>query len=231
MLLLLPPPPENSETQSVVVSFGPDFAPLEQRQVARAIEETQHLFPKPELIVFAAFQFDPEAAKDIDEIQWPGVSLIKVHMNSDLLTSDLRRKTNSQSFWLIGQPDVLLEKVEGQTDRKFRVKVLGFDYYDTVKGELISGGSQKIAMWMLDPDYDGRSLFPKQIFFPKEASNKGWNRLAKTLQSEIDLNLIEKYQGIESLPFKAGEHSRIAIKVIDDRGIESLKIINLKSEL
>jgi adenine-specific DNA-methyltransferase len=39
--------------------------------------------------VFAAFQFDPEAAKDIDERRWPGVMLLKAQMNADLLTEDL----------------------------------------------------------------------------------------------------------------------------------------------
>ncbi|MBA4160383.1 MAG: site-specific DNA-methyltransferase, partial [Gemmatimonadetes bacterium] len=72
--------------QRIVISFGPEHAPLEQRQVAQAIEEALTLAPKPKLIVFAAFQFDPEAAKDIDETNWPGVTLLKAQMNADLLT-------------------------------------------------------------------------------------------------------------------------------------------------
>jgi len=98
--------------QRIVVSFGPEHAPLEQRQVVQAIEEAQTLVPKPKLIVFAAFQFDPEAAKDIDETNWPGVTLLKVQMNADLLTDDLKKKRASNaSFWLIGQPDVRLERI------------------------------------------------------------------------------------------------------------------------
>lgn len=48
--------------QRVVVSFGPEHAPLEQRQVTLAIEEAQKLVPRPAVVVFASFQFDPEAA-------------------------------------------------------------------------------------------------------------------------------------------------------------------------
>ena len=66
-----------SNTQRIVVSFGPEHAPLEQRQVERAIEEAQLLVPRPRVIVFAAFQFDPEAAKDIDETNWPRHDLPK----------------------------------------------------------------------------------------------------------------------------------------------------------
>src|SRR5207244_13495380 len=46
-----------------VISFGPEHAPLEQRQVEAAIEEAQKLVPRPALVIFAALQFDPEAAK------------------------------------------------------------------------------------------------------------------------------------------------------------------------
>ncbi len=44
------------------------------------------------MVVFASFQFDPEAAKDIDETNWPGITLLKVQMNTDLLTDDLKKK-------------------------------------------------------------------------------------------------------------------------------------------
>jgi adenine-specific DNA-methyltransferase len=30
-----------------------------------------------------------------------------------------------------------------------------------------------------------------------------------------------------SLPFKLGEHGRVAVKIVDDRGIESLKILEI----
>ena len=221
--------PDDTGAERVVVSFGPDHAPLEQRQVAHAIEETQHLVPSPKIIVFAAFQFDPEASKDIDETHWPGVTLLKAQMNADLLTDDLKKKrASNESFWLIGQPDVEVERIEEGEDRgKFRVSVQGFDYYNTKTGNVESGGSDKIAMWMLDPDYDGRSLFPHQVFFPMAGNKDGWAKLARNLKAEIDTDLIEAYRGTLSLPFETGRHGRAAIKIVDDRGIESLKIVEM----
>ena len=215
--------------QRVVISFGPEHAPLEQKQVELSIEEAQTLVPKPKIIIFAAFQFDPEAAKDIDETDWPGVTLLKVQMNADLLTEDLKKKrASNESFWLIGQPDIVLKKIkDGEDKGKFRVEVMGFDYYNTKTGAIESGGNEKIAMWMLDADYDGRSLFPRQVFFPMAGDNDGWARLARNLKAEIDEELIEKYRGTVSLPFEAGKHKRIAVKIVDDRGIESLRIIEV----
>ena len=216
--------------ERVVVSFGPDHAPLEQRQVGLAIEEAQSLVPRPKIVVFAAFQFDPEASKDIDETNWPGVTLLKVQMNADLLTDDLKKKrASNESFWLIGQPDVELEKItEGDDRGKCRVSVLGFDYYNTKTGGVESGGADKIAMWLLDPDYDGRSLFPRQVFFPMADAKDGWTKLARNLKAEIDEDLIEAYRGTVSLPFTPDEHRRCAVKIIDDRGIESLKIVEIE---
>ena len=215
--------------QRVVASFGPDHAPLEQRQVGQALQEAETLRPKPRVIVFAAFQFDPEAAKDVDETNWPGVTLLKAQMNADLLTEDLKRKrASNESFWLIGQPDVLVETIaDGDQAGKYRVGVQGFDYYNTKTGDVESGGEDKIAMWMLDTDYDGRSVYPRQVFLPMAGSNDGWARLARNLKGELDEGLIEAYRGTTSLPFKPGEHGRIAVKIVDDRGIESLKVVEL----
>jgi len=216
--------------QRIVVSFGPEHAPLEQRQVAQAIEEAHTLVPKPKLIVFAAFQFDPEAAKDIDETNWPGVTLLKAQMNADLLTNDLKKKrASNESFWLIGQPDVRLERIaKGENKGKWRVSVEGFDYYNTRTGGVESGGAGQIAVWMLDTDYDGRSLYPRQVFFPQAGEGEGWARLAKNLKAEIHEQLIEAYRGTVSLLFAPGEHKRIAVKIVDDRGIESLKVLEVE---
>ena len=216
-------------TERVVISFGPDYAPLEQRQVAHAIEEALALVPQPKIVMFAAFQFDPEASKDIDETKWPGVSLLKIQMNADLLTTDLKKtRSNNESFWLIGQPDVVVRRVvEGADEGKIRISVQGFDYFNTRTGNIESGGSEKIAMWMLDPDYDGRSLFARQVFFPMASAKDGWAKLARNLKAEIDSRLLESYRGTESLAFEAGVHSRAAVKIVDDRGIESLKIVDL----
>ena len=83
-------------------------------------------------------------------------------------------------------------------------------------------------MWLLDTDYDGRSLFPRQVFFPLAGDKEGWARLAKNLKAEIDEELIEAYRGTTSLPFAAGDHRRVAVKIVDDRGIESLKILAIE---
>jgi adenine-specific DNA-methyltransferase len=223
--------------ERIVVSFGPEHAALEQRQVALALSEAEKLRPAPKLIVFCAFTFDPEAAKDIDETQWPGVTLLKAQMNTDLLTEDLKKaRASNQSFWLMGQPDVEVRKVAApakgsSADRQadwYQVEVHGFDYFDTVRGELVSGGKGKIALWLLDTDYDERSLFPRQVFFPMAGGQEGWMKLKRDIRAELNEDLLARFHGTVSLPFPAGDNRRVAVKIVDDRGIESLKIIALE---
>jgi adenine-specific DNA-methyltransferase len=220
----------DAETQGVkpervVISFGPEFSLLEQRQVELAWEEARTLSPKPAILLFAAFEFDPEAAKDIDGLtkEKTGMTFLTAQMNADLLTEDLKKKrASNQSFWLVGRPDVDLRRIKD----KWELEVRGFDYYNTRTGTIESGDTSKIAMWLLDTDYDGRSLYPRQVFFPMADDDGGWARLARNLKAEIDPELIESYRGVVSLPFEAGKY--IAVKVIDDRGIESLKVVEAK---
>lgn len=220
---------KEDKSQKVFVVFGPEHAPLEQRMVENAWQEARAF--KPDVLLFCAFQFDDEAAKDIDELK-PGVAgmrLLKVQMNADLFTDDLRKKrSGNDSFWLIGQPDVGIRKIARDDDKgKYQVEVLGFDYYNPKTGNVDSGNKGNIAMWLLDTNYDDRSLFPSQVFFPMAGTKDGWAKLAKNLKVQIDQEKIEAFKGTVSLPFKKGDNAKIAVKIIDDRGIESLRVISL----
>ncbi|MBZ5667480.1 MAG: site-specific DNA-methyltransferase, partial [Acidobacteriia bacterium] len=216
--------------ERVVISFGPEHSLLDPRQVESAWQEARTLIPRPAMIVFAAFEFDPQAAKEIDELtkEKTGMTFLSAQMNADLLTADLKKKrASNQSFWLVGRPDVDLRQIaKGDHKGKWEVEVKGFDYYNTRTGTIDSGDVSKIAMWLLDSDYDGRSLYPRQVFFPLADSDGGWAPLAKNLKAEIDPDLIEAYRGTVSLPFEPGNY--VAVKVIDDRGIESLKVVEVK---
>jgi adenine-specific DNA-methyltransferase len=216
----------------VVISFGPEHGLLDRNQVELAWEEARTLSPRPVILVFAAFEFDPDAAKEIDSLtkEKTGMTFLTAQMNADLLTEDLKKKrASNQSFWLVGRPDVDLREItKGEQKGKWQAEVKGFDYYNTRTGTIDSGDTSKIAMWMLDTDYDGRSLYPRQVFFPMADDDEGWTRFARNLKAEIDSELIEQYRGIVSLPFEPGPHKRIAVKVIDDRGIESVKVVDVK---
>jgi len=211
--------------ERVAVSFGPEYAPLEQRQVELAWEEARQLSPRPSILLFVYSDIDPEAGKDIAELTpaKTGITFLGAKIDADVWTKDLKKKARtSPSVWLVGQPDVELRQLATREHKgKWQVEVHGFDYYNTKTGTIESGETSKIALWLLDTDYDGRSLYPRQVFFPMADEDEAWARLGKNLKAEIDPELIRAYRGTVSLPFDPGNYQRVAVKIVDDRALKA----------
>ena len=204
------------------VCFANESSLMDSRRVYYAYTEASAL--NPDFLIFSAFQFDPSASQMINQYNSSqNIKMLVVQMNPDLLTEDLRKKErNSQSFWLVGQPDVEL-KCTGKN--KYRVKVRGFDYFNVKTNKVESGEADNISMWLLDTNYNGMYLIPSQIFFPMDGKSGGWSKLEKTLKAVVDDELIECYRGNESIEFDADTGQKIAVKIIDDRGIESMRVL------
>lgn len=214
---------ELADGKQAALCLGPKHASLSKTAVELAIQEAQMLVPEPEVMFFVAQQFAPEAQTAIDTKHWGSKDLRRAVIDPDIFMQDLKgAKTEGDTpFWLVGQPDIALETSD---DGKHIVEITGFDYFDPARGTCITGGAEKVAVWLLDTDYDGRTLRPSQIFFP---TNDGWSKLAKDLKAVIALDLIAAYKGSKSLPFAAGDYRRAAVKVIDKRGVESMRIVPL----
>lgn len=214
---------ELADGKQAALCLGPKHASLSKTAVELAIQEAQMLVPEPEVMFFVAQQFAPEAQTAIDTKHWGSKDLRRAVIDPDIFMQDLKgAKTEGDTpFWLVGQPDITLETSD---DGKLIVEITGFDYFDPARGTCLTGGAEKVAVWLLDTDYDGRTLRPSQIFFP---TNDGWNKLAKDLKAVIALDLIAAYKGSKSLPFTAGDYKRAAVKVIDKRGVESMRIVPL----
>ena len=48
------------------------------------------------------------------------------------------------------------------------------------------------------------------------------------VEPELDEDLLDEFHGTVSLPFESGDQGRLAVKIVDDRGIESLRIMPLE---
>lgn len=211
--------------QNAYLCFGPDYAPMEQTLVEQAVHEIREIENQESLLIFCAFHFDPEASKDIDQLSHNNIKFLKTQMSVDLLAGDLRKKRSSnQSFWLIGQPEIEIN----ETKDGYVVRIVGFDYYDPAKGKIESKGIESIALWMLDTNYDERSICPDQFFFPIQ-DNNDWTKLQKSLKEEIDPDKIEFFKGDKSEPFRLANNKKIAVKIVDNRGIESLLVRELEN--
>jgi hypothetical protein len=84
-----------------------------------------------------------------------------------------------------------------------------------------------VAAWFLDTDYDGKTFHICQAFFPGDAA--AWEKLQRALKAQIAPEAFEQMRGTVSFPFEPGEHRRIAVKVIDFRGNEVVRVVNLQT--
>ncbi len=191
----------------IALSFGPEHGPMGRHQIDSVLAEVAG-----GRALFLAMAFDPVAKSIIDKTD----GALSATIHNDTLISDLKSKATDQPFSMVGGPDI---KITGG-GKECVVEILGYDYYDPNKDKVITGDASNIAMWMLDTDYDGRTMRVKQFFFT--AKPDLWKSLEKTLRSDINPELLKKYSGTKSIPFEMGDNKRVAVKTIDNEGNESL---------
>jgi adenine-specific DNA-methyltransferase len=204
------------DPRRVAVSFGPRHGPVTPKQVLEGIQQTRDY----DIVLFVGFACDPEAGRMI-EMGASRRELHFVHAAPDILVTDLLRTSRATKlFTVFGLPDV---KVKKEKDGEISVTLTGIDIYDPTTGETRHDGGENVAAWFLDHDYDGRTFLVCQAFFPAGKTKNPWEKLQKALKGAIDEERFEALRGTTSIPFKPGK--RIAVKVIDDRGNEVVKVV------
>lgn len=211
----------DDENRRVAVVFGPQHGPVTAMQVEECLPiASQRGYNQ---LVFAGFSFDGAAQAAIQADPNPRVRIHIAHINPDVTMGDLLKETpSSQLFTVFGSPRTEIETTRAG---EYIVKMEGVDIYNPVENTVSSAGGDKVAAWFLDSDYDGRTFCITQAFFPDK---KAWDKIARALKGVIDSERFEKFSGTESLPFPAGEHQRVAVKVIDPRGNEVMCVHDLR---
>jgi adenine-specific DNA-methyltransferase len=213
---------QNGNTLRVAISFGPQHGPVIAHQVHEAIRTAK--MNGYQVLLFAGFAFDPEAQALIQKAPVAGLQVHFANVAPDVLVGDLLKTTRaSQIFTVFGQPDVRVEK---QKDGTYRVELRGVDIYDPLTGEVHSTQGEDVAAWFLDTDYDRMTFHICQAFFPGDTD--AWEKLQRALKAQIDPDAFDRMRGTVSFPFKPGEHQRIAVKVIDFRGNEVIRVLPLE---
>jgi adenine-specific DNA-methyltransferase len=206
----------NNGERKVAVMFGPQYGPLTAHMVEDGIRTAARRGYDD--LVFAAFSFTGEAQVTIQEVRDPEIKLHMAQIRPDVNMGDLLKTTvSSQLFTVSGSPRAKIEKENGN----FVVRMEGVDIYDPVTNSVRSTGAEKVAAWFLDSDYDGRCFCVCQAFFPDKSA---WDKLGRALGGTLDPDAFARLSGTVSLPFPVGPHRRIAVKVIDPRGNEVMRV-------
>jgi adenine-specific DNA-methyltransferase len=215
---------ENGSEKPVALVFGPENGAISETLVFEAAREA-HGKSYTHLYVIG-FAIQPNARRLVEDCESAiGIAATYVQATPDLMMGDLlKTMRSSQIFSVCGMPDVQLEKLPpastGQPAR-YQVNLLGLDSFDPTTMEPHHLKGDDVPAWLLDTDYNGLVFHGSQVFFPRTSA---WENLKKALKATHDESVWEHLAGSISAPFEAGEHQRIAVKVIDDRGNELIVV-------
>ena len=147
------------------------------------------------------------------------VPVLKARMNPDLhMGADLKSTGAGNLFVIFGEPDIRIEE-DGDM---LTVQVFGVDVFKPQTGSVESEGTEGIALWMLDTDYNEESFFVRHAYFL--GANDPYKALKTSLKAEIDEEAWESLYSDTSRPFPKPKSGRIAVKVINHLGDEVMKV-------
>jgi adenine-specific DNA-methyltransferase len=206
---------EGEKQKRAGIFIGPEFGTVSRPDLVAAAREAGDA--GFDVLIACAFNYDAHSA-EFDKLG--RVPVLKARMNPDLhMGADLKATGAGNLFVIFGEPDI---KIEDAGNGMIRVKVFGVDVFKPQTGEVISEGTDGIALWMLDSDYNEESFFVRHAYFL--GANDPYKALKTTLKAEIDQEAWESLYSDTSRPFPKPESGRIAVKVINHLGDEVMKV-------
>jgi len=216
-------------TQRVAICLGPEYGTVDARMVKAAAREALAM-PNVDVLLVLGYAFEANALDAVGDTQREGFAsvaaehtlgrlpVLLVRMNVDLAMGDelLKNSASANLFTVFGEPDIDV----GVTDEGVVVEIRGIDVYDPTTGEVRSGGTDGIALWMIDTDYDEESFFVRHAYF--SGGQDPYKKLKVALKADIDPDAWESLYGTVSRPFPLPSTGKIAVKAINYYGDEVL---------
>ena len=220
----------------VGVSIGPQYGTVGPKFIKEAALEAIRA-ADIDLLCVLGMAFDPAAIGITEELNATDqgfasvaaerrlgrVPVLLVRMNAELVMGEELKKTGAGNlFTVFGEPDIDLSEVEGAN---LVVTVRGVDVYDPTSGEVRSDSTDRIALWMIDTNYNGESFFVRHCYFT--GGQDPYARLKRALKAEVDEDAWASLYRTQSRPFPRPETGKIAVKVINDYGDEVMKVFSV----
>jgi adenine-specific DNA-methyltransferase len=213
--------PDNKQRLAIV--FGPEDGAISSDVVYNAASEA--FFLKYAQLYFFGFAIQAKAREMLEDRKKLRIACSYVAVTPDVAMSDLLKTSRaSEIFSVTGLPDFEVKPVGKKNEtgeQLYQATLAGLDIFDpsTLKDDHVEG--QNVPAWMLDTDYDGMSFHATQVFFPKTSA---WDNLQKSLKATFHESVWAHLSGTTSEPFALGEKRRVAVKVIDERGNELMRV-------
>ena len=81
---------------------------------------------------------------------------------------------------------------------------------------------------MTDTDFDGLSFRVRRINFPNQTGDKQLERMKRDLQKYIDDRKWNRLLTAVTIPFDPPESGKVAVKVIDKAGMETMRVLDME---
>lgn len=200
------------------IFIGPEFGTVRRVDLVAAAKEAADA--GFDVLIACAFAYE---ARTTDFNKLGSLPVLKARMNADLhMSDDLKNTGKGNLFVIFGEPDIELIY---EPDDKLRVKIKGVDVFKPNTGEVISNGSDGIACWFVDTDYNEESFFVRHAYFL--GAGDPYGTLKTTLKAEIDANVWSSLNSDISRAFPIPKSGRIAVKVINHLGDEVMKVFKV----
>lgn len=211
----------------IAIVFGPEDGAISSMTVYEAAREA-HFLKYDRLFLFG-FAIQAKAREMIEDAKQLRIPATYVAVSPDVAMADLLKTTRaSEIFSITGLPDFDVRRAKKKgTDgaELYEVELVGLDIFNPETLEQESTDGQSVPCWMLDTDYDGFCFYATQVFFPKTSA---WDNVQKSLDVFFDESVWTHLAGTVSEPFSPGERRRVAVKVIDERGNELLRVRDIE---
>jgi adenine-specific DNA-methyltransferase len=200
------------------ILIGPEFGTLSRPDLVAAAREASEA--RFDVLIACAFNYDAHAG----ELTKLGpLPILKARMNPDLhMAEDLKNTGAGNLFVVFGEPDVAVRDAD---DGMVEVQVLGVDVFDPQTGDIRSGGTDSIAAWFIDTNYNEEGFFVRHAYFL--GAQDPYKSLKVALRSEVDEDAWATLYRDISRPFPRPETGRIAVKVINHFGDEVMKVFGV----
>jgi adenine-specific DNA-methyltransferase len=209
---------KDEKLRRAAIFIGPEFGTVTRPDlVAAAREAADSGF---DVLIACAFSYEAYTT----EFEHLGsLRVLKARMNADLhMATDLKNTGKGNLFVIFGEPDIDVLSAE---DGKIQVKINGVDVFHPTTGKVESDGSDGIACWFVDTDYNEESFFVRHAYFL--GANDPYGSLKTTLKAEVDEEAWESLHSDVSRAFPKPKSGRIAVKVINHLGDEVMKVFKV----
>lgn len=155
----------------------------------------------------------------------PGMTILQVQTNRDLQLPWLKEDKSDNAFTIISEPEVRLHQ---SGEGRVQLEVVGLNCFNPRLGVVETGNDRQIMGIMVDTEYDTESFRARLINIRQVGRNQRTLRnLRAALNREIDPGKWEQMLTTKTIPFELpAEGVKIAVKVIDQTGMEHMTVID-----